>query len=189
LLQPHLGMNRHVTALICVLLLRALTSPPASAQGLSAPALKAAFLHNFTRFAEWPADAISPEASLGLCVIDDPDVVDALTSLARDRTPGDRLLDVRSVKLDGSLRGCHLLYASGLDHRGCLALLDAVRGLPVLTIADNQEYAVLGGAVNFLLEHDKIRFTINVTSTARARVTISSKLLALAKIIKEPTPR
>lgn len=173
-----------------LLLLALASSTPASAQSLPAPVLKSAFLYNFTKFTEWPADAVSPGAPIAVCVIDAPDVADALTSLASGHTIGDHPLVVRRVALDGVLRGCHLVYASGLDRRGCIALLNAVKGLPVLTITDNEQFAELGGGANLFLERDKVRFSINVGATQRARVTISSQLLALAKIVKgEPIAR
>jgi YfiR/HmsC-like len=168
-----------------VLLLALASNPPGVAQSLPTPVLKAVFLYNFTKFTEWPADALTPAAPLELCVADDPDVAEALTSLAKGHTLGDHPLTVRRVKPDGALRGCHVLYASGLDRRGCLALLATVIGWPMLTITDNQEFAELGGHVTFFLEHDRIRFSINVGATRRARVTVSSRLLALAKIVSD----
>jgi hypothetical protein len=100
-----------------------------------------------------------------------------------------RPLVLRRATLDGVLRGCHLIYASGLDQRECLALLNAVRWLPVLTITDNQEFAEWGGGATLFFDHDKIRFSIKVGAAQRARVTISSQLLALAKIVKDqPIP-
>jgi hypothetical protein len=168
-----------------VLLLAQASNPIAFAQSLSAPVMKAVFLYNFTKFTEWPAAALPPSAPLQLCVADAPDVADALTSLAKGHMLSDHPLAVRRVKLDGAIRGCHVLYASGLDHRGCLALLITVSGWPMLTIADNQEFAELGGHATLFLEHDQIRFSINVGATRRARVTISSRLLVLAKIVSD----
>jgi hypothetical protein len=167
------------------LLLALASSTPASEESLPTPVLKAVFLYNFTKFTDWPADAIPPAAPIELCIIDAPDVADALKSVANGHAIGDHPLVVRRATLDGGLRGCHLIYASGLDQRGCLALLNAVRGLPVLTITDNEAFAELGGGANLFLDHDRIRFSINVGATQRARVTISSQLLALATIVKD----
>jgi len=38
-----------------------------------------------------------------------------------------------------------------------------------------------GGAVNFIPEGNKVRFEINLDATARARLKLSAKLLALAR--------
>src|SRR6185437_9701748 len=40
-----------------------------SAQNASAPALKAAFLVNFAKFAEWPAGTLAPDGAISFCVV------------------------------------------------------------------------------------------------------------------------
>jgi hypothetical protein len=172
--------------LIRVLLLSSMMSSAlGSAQTLSGPVLKAAFLYNLTKVTEWPADTLSPKAPLEFCVIAAPDTADALQSLVTGHMLADHPLVVRGVTLNGVLRGCHVLYAAGLDHQGSLKLLDLVRGLPVLTITDNEEFAELGGVANFFLERDNTRFAINLGATERARLKISSRVLTLAKIVKD----
>jgi hypothetical protein len=52
----------------------------ASAQTATAPALKAAFLYNFAKFAEWPADVLAPGEPLVLCVVNDRDVGQMLST-------------------------------------------------------------------------------------------------------------
>jgi len=42
-----------------------------------------------------------------------------------------------------------------------------------------------GGAVNFILEGNKVRFEIDTDAAARARLKLSSKLLALASSVVE----
>ena len=39
----------------------------AAEQGVAAAAVKAAFLYNFAKFAEWPADSRTPDSPLILC--------------------------------------------------------------------------------------------------------------------------
>jgi hypothetical protein len=169
----------------CVLLLSLLAGTPAGMQTLSVPVLKAAFLYSLVKFTEWPADAMAPAASLEFCIIGDPDVADALDTLTKGRMIGDHPLTVRRVKREGALRHCHLLYGSGLGRRDWLAVLDAVKGSTVLTIADDPGFAELGGVASIFFEDDKIRFSINLAATHRARVVLSSQLLAMAKIVKD----
>ena len=70
----------HVSRRICVA-----AGPPArlwrdgAAQDVSQPNLKAAFLFNFAKFVEWPAEPRRP-ARLTLCVLDDAAFEDALVS-------------------------------------------------------------------------------------------------------------
>ena len=51
------------------------------------------------------------------------------------------------------------------------------------TVGEMDRFVQSGGAVNFLLEDNKVRFEINVDAAAQARLKISSKLLALARSV------
>ena len=63
----------------------AVAAIPASAQAVLAPELKAAYLYNFARFVEWPADLMPAGAPLALCVANDNAVADALDVTVRGR--------------------------------------------------------------------------------------------------------
>jgi hypothetical protein len=157
----------------------------AVAQITTASTLKAAFLYNFAKFTEWPPDALAPAQRLSLCVMGDASVADALEQTIQGRNVEGHELTVRVVKVSDPIRACHLLYASGLDAQRSTQLLRALNGAAVLTVADSDRFAQSGGVAQLILEGDRIRFAINVASARRARLTLSSKLLNLAKIVKD----
>jgi hypothetical protein len=161
----------------------------AGAQSASEADLRAAFVYNFAKFTEWPADAITPSGPIVLCVIDDAAVATALGQLVRGRTIGTHGLAVRRVKIDEELRTCHLLYAAGVDTPKTAVLLESVGASPVLTISDREGFAEHGGVANFLREDGRVRFVVNVESALRARLQVSSKLLTLAKLVKDSDAR
>lgn len=175
---------------VCVTALAlALTLPPAlTAQQLTEPQLKAAFLYNFARFAEWPKDVVAPNSELVICVIGDTAVADILvrTSQGHD-IDGHRIVIARGSA--GMLPTCHVLYVKGLDARRSAALLEPLKGSPVFTVSDFDEFTRLGGVARFFPENGRMRFAINVDAALRAHIYISSKLLNLATIVKdEPHP-
>ena len=55
----------------------------------------------------------------------------------------------------------------------------------MLTVGEMPHFVQSGGAVNFILEGNKVRFEINTDAAARARLKLSSKLLALARSVVE----
>jgi len=55
----------------------------------------------------------------------------------------------------------------------------------VLAAGEMPHFAQSGGAVNFILEGNKVRFEINLDATAQARLKLSAKLLALAGSVVE----
>jgi hypothetical protein len=58
--------------------------------------------------------------------------------------------------------------------------MTSVRGLPILTISDGEDFARLGGIAHIFVETGKMRFALNLELAKRSRLQLSSKLLALA---------
>lgn len=149
--------------------------------------MKAAFLYNFVKFAEWPAEVSAPDTPLTLCVLGDEAVQSELEQSVKGHTVGGHSLNVIRINIDGALRSCHLLYVTGLDRRRLAQLIARVRDAPVFTVSDFDAFAALGGVSQLFVENGKVRFAINPASAQRARLRISSKLLALAKLVKDET--
>jgi hypothetical protein len=158
---------------------------PAESQTISGPALKAAFLFNFVKFAEWPVDAMAPGEPLSLCVLGDDAVAGALRQTITGQTVGDRKLTVYTVKADGPLQWCRLLYVGNLDLARFVALLDSFQAAPVFTVGDADRFAAQGGVAQLIVEDGRVRFAINVAAAQRARLALSSRLLSLATIVKD----
>jgi hypothetical protein len=166
-----------VLALLCPL--------PAAAQSASAPSLKAAFLVNFAKFVAWPAEALAADATITFCVEGDTRVADALDALAAQHPLGAHEMRVVRLKADVPSRDCHLLFVQGLGAKQSIELLQQLKGATVFTVGDEEPFAELGGVANFFVEGSRMRFAVNLQSAQRAHVQLSSRLLALAKIVKD----
>lgn len=160
-----------------------IAAPPA-AQGVAEPALKAAFLLNFTKFTEWPDDVLSPSAPIVLCVTD-AEVAAALDGLVAGRSVNQHALTLRRVKLDESVRACALLYASKLDEKRTSQLVTVLGTASVLTVGDARDFATRGGMIGLYLDDGRMRFAVNRDAVTRTRLRLSAQLLTLAKIVKE----
>ena len=60
-------------------------------------------------------------------------------------------------------------------------MLGAVRRLPVLTVGEGQRFLEQGGLIAFLIENDRVRFAISRRAADAAGLSISSKLLRVAR--------
>jgi hypothetical protein len=167
-----------VRVAIAVLLLSQTT---AFAQDVTEQSLKAAFIFNFAKFTEWPADAMLTGQPLVLCVLGDAAIGEALERAVRSRTLSGHRMDVSQTTSSGTPRdGCHVLYLSGVTATQAAKLVAGVRDAPVLTISDAEGFTQIGGIAQFFFEHGQLRFNVHVESAKRARLRISSRLLALA---------
>ena len=174
-LKTHRGIGIIHVAIAIVLLMRV----AAVAQDVTEPALKAAFIYNFAKFTEWP-DAAPPAASVVLCVIGDAAVGDALGQIVKGRALGGHSLAVALVAPEGPQRACQVLYVSGITARQATQVVAGLRDVPVLTISDLDGFTQLGGIAQLFFDHGRLRFSVERASATRARLQISSRLLALA---------
>ncbi len=83
------------------------------------------------------------------------------------------------------LRDCNILFVSSSEKEHIESVIDAMKGLPILTIGDAPGFAKRGGIINFMLEDNKVRFEVNVEAAKHADLTISSRLLTLARIVQQ----
>jgi len=131
------------------------------------------------------SSALAPGQRLSLCVVGDNAVASALEQTIRGQDVDHHELTVEVVKADGPLRSCHLLYISGLDRKRAGELLDSLKNTSIFTVGDGERFAELGGVAQLILENDRMRFAVNMGAARRANLKISSKLLNLARIVKD----
>jgi YfiR/HmsC-like len=64
-------------------------------------------------------------------------------------------------------------------------ILNSVKEASALVVGESEGFAERGGGIQFILENNRLRFAVNVDAVGRAHLTVSSKLLALAKIVHD----
>jgi len=194
-----LGLGRLPRALLfafalvaCALvpgLARAHPSDPVSSSD-GACQVKAAFLLNFIKFVDWPADTSrAPAGPWQVAVLGDSCFAHALSHLAAGRTVKERSLTVRSVKRLEDAYPCHALFiGSGAD-----ALVPAATAPDsshaVLTVGEPGLFERSGGMIWFVVGEDRVRFAINKDTARQAGLRISSKLLDLAVVVRNTEKR
>ena len=179
--RPVLGMA------VSLLLLHVFRADIAIAQQSSAGEyeLKAAMLYNLARFVEWPASAYADaQAPTIVCLLGRDPFGSFLTSLAAKQTVNGRPLQIRRVRNNADLNGCHILYISSSERKNIGPILAGLRGSSVLTVGEMAQFATRGGMVQFELEDKQVHFNINLDASLRADLKISARLLVLAKIVK-----
>jgi len=143
--------------------------------------LKAAFIYNFAKFTVWPPEGARTAEPLSMCVVGDAAVAEALSRTVKGRELDGRRMTVAHLGVAEPQRACHILYLSGVTSGQATLLVAGLRDVPVLTISDAEGFMALGGIVQFFFEHGRLRFSVHLGSAKRARLQLSSRLLALAK--------
>ncbi|NVM21789.1 MAG: YfiR family protein [Desulfobacterales bacterium] len=147
--------------------------------------IKAAFLYNFAKFVEWPTEAFPNDSTpITLCILGEDPFGDALESI-KGKTIRGRDMVIRHVVRVEDLEHCHILFVSASEEKRLPQILNTIRDKTILTVSDMNRFARRGGIINLVTVRSKIRFEINVDATDLVGLRISSKLLRLARIVKD----
>lgn len=146
-------------------------------------AVKAAFLYNFAKFTEWPA--LPSGAPIIACIVGDDGIAGALVETVRGQNISGHALEVWRPQQDTSWRVCHLLFIADAETRRAAGGLVEIKTLPVLTVSDGRGFSRAGGIIELYVEGGRMRFAINLDAADRSGLHLSSRLLGLAKVMRD----
>ncbi len=141
--------------------------------------VKVASLYNIVLLAEWPAEVGS---TLKLCLYG-PDRFGPAIDVLQGKLANARVMALHRRKKGQSLQDCQLVFLADPLAPDGMRVLDELRGLPVLTVADSPGAAQQGVALNMVTNHDKIAIEVNLSAARAARIKLSSKLLKLSMVV------
>lgn len=179
-------MEQPLRAAVGLVLLAALALPLHSsgtqAEHVDEYRSKAAFLAAFPNFIEWPAGAFaSPEAPLLLCVFGDFSFGTSLAESTRASVIRGRRVEIRWAHKEQDLHSCQILFVSKSEAKRYSRVFKALEGASVLTVGETPDFLASGGAIDFLVEQDRLQFEVNMGAASDAHLRISSNMLALAR--------
>lgn len=176
--------RRRIAALL--ILLSGLS--PAGAGAQQAEAVRAAFVLNFLKFAEWPAAAATDSSSLLIAALGDDAQGAALQAGLDGKEIQGRRIEVRVFRdadqwrREGSGYQALVITPSAAGTWG--ELRSDVAGRPILTICESPGFCEQGGMINLFEDDHRIRFEANPAAADQAGLKLRSTLLTLATIVK-----
>jgi hypothetical protein len=171
-------------ALVAVPCLQAQSSKPTDYE------VKAAYLYNFGRFVEWPANGIAAKsAPFTVCVLGQDPFGSALDATLRGETIGGKSVTAKRISTPPEAVSCQILFISSAEGSRLNKIIEALDKEAVLTASDMPQFSQRGGMIQFVLEGNRVRFEINLTAVQRAGLTLSSELLKVATTVRRnPLP-
>lgn len=140
----------------------------AQAQSASEYQVKAAFLFNFARFVEWPADAfLSADSPLQICILGQDPFGRDFEQMIEDKTVSGHRIEIAHPEGVPQARACQILFIALPDKQQMLPVLQGLKGASVLTVGDAPGFAKMGGIINFVLDDNRVRFEINQKPPSR----------------------
>lgn len=148
--------------------------------------IKAAFLYNFTLYTDWPATAFEKgDSPIVLAIAGEDPFGKELDAAVRGKTVRGRAIEVRRYAAAADVAACHLLYLCSDQARHLAAVLRKFPDVKPLTVGETEDFCRTGGVVRFFVDQKKVRFEVNIDAAVRAGLKISSKLLQLARVVRD----
>jgi YfiR/HmsC-like len=173
----------HLAALLFATCTVTLLQPAAVAAGSDSVeyAVKAAYLYKLGDFVEWPASTFpTPTSAVNLCVAGADPFGVSLDVVAAGRHIGARPIVVRHLASVTPESDCQILFVGGSDPQIIGRILDAVRGVGVLTVTDALAAGETPSIIRFVIHDDHVRMVIDGRAASLNGIIISSKLLSVA---------
>ena len=142
--------------------------------------LKAAFIYNFTKYIEWDTSAARNNFIIG--IIGSSPITESLIEIGRTYTVNNKKIVVRQFSKPEDVNYCNILFIPNHLPFSLESILSKV-GKATLTISEEDGYAKMGTALNFVIINDKLKFEANLKTIYSEGLKAGSQLLKLAIIV------
>jgi len=184
---PIIKWSSRLTALLAVAVTWMYLAAGAMAQqpAPSEQQVKAAFLINFPKYAEWPVTAFAETNSpIVIALLGESKVTEELEKIIPGRVANGRKIVLKRLASGEETDGCHILFISSAEQQRSPNLLAKLKDTSILTVGESDDFLERGGIINLARRDQKIALEVNLTAATRAKIQISSKLLNVASVVK-----
>ena len=150
-------------------------APPPSSEDV-----EAAYLYQFGRYVEWPADLVADRDTFEICVLGMDPLGAALDDIVAGKAITGRQVEAKRIADPGDSGGCRILFVSSSENARVPAILKALAGTRVLTVGRGADFTRRGGMIGFTFDDRRVRFIVNLAAADAAKLMLSSQLLRVA---------
>jgi len=178
-----------VAVLLCLSLALGANAQSSDSAASSEYLIKAGFIYNFAQLVQWPSAAFSQaDSPIVIGILGTDPFGTSIDRVVENKKLDGRNLIVKRLRWSKDLKDlteCNILFISSSEKEHVADVINMVKWLPILTIGETPGFAARGGIINLTLEDNKVRFEVNIGAAKQANLNISSRLLALAKIVPQ----
>lgn len=159
-----------------------LSNPLAAIAQASEAEIKAAFILNFAKFVEWSDEQQLSEQQFSFCFIGSDRYKKDIRKQIENKRVKSLATDAHFLSYTDSFEHCRVIFMRDLEPSQLAYVMDSLGGLNILTVGESEQFMRSGGMIRFYANQGKLRFEINPSAAKKQQLTISSKLLNLARI-------
>ena len=177
------GLRGTLAAL--TLAMACLSTPAVGASSETELKVKAAFLFNFAKFANWPEKKFAASGSpMVLCILEDDPIGPVLENTVSGKLIESRTLLVRRSKTPANWNSCHIAFINTADSQEVDEAFGGLSGSSVLTVHESSR-SRHDGVIRLFVEDRRMRFEINRAASEREALQLSAKLMSAAVVVRE----
>ncbi|MBZ5639719.1 MAG: YfiR family protein [Acidobacteriia bacterium] len=147
--------------------------------------VKAAFLFNFARFVEWPDVRGVGDRTFTIGILGSDPFGEILDRAVAGKKFNGQTIAVRRLREPKDATACRILFIGTSEDRRFLEIMETLRGAPVLTVTE-MTTGKRGAVIRFFIEDRGVRFEVDLDAAARSGLKISSRLLSVARVLRDP---
>jgi YfiR/HmsC-like len=141
--------------------------------------IRSAMIFNFCKFIQWPESNLD---TLVFGVMASPTAQADFSSI-QGKTVQHSHIKVRRVESEKDLVGCQLVFIPKDMENTLESTFAMAQAETILTISEIDGFCSQGGMIQLVERRGKLRFFINKKAAGESRLTMSSQLLKMAKIV------
>jgi hypothetical protein len=149
--------------------------------------VKAAFLVNFPKYVDWPANVFAETNSpITVAIFGDDNVANEVQNMiGSGRIIGGHPLVLKRIAREEEINhDCQILFIGAAERQRIPSILEKIRGEKILTVSESDDFLEKNGIINLARQGRKIRLQVNLTAAGNAQLKISSRLLVAADVVK-----
>lgn len=134
---------------------------------------QALYLINFTKNLDWSGEKVT------IGVVGNSKALIELESLA-DKYPN---ISLKKISGGESVNDCQMIFLPSAQSRNISLIQNKIGNSPIVLVVEDQSLVSQGAEIAFFMDGNKLKFLLNKSAIEEAGVTISDKLLTVAKVI------
>lgn len=175
-------MNILSTILILIIVISFSTSGTSAENSLKHE-IQSAFVYKFIKFIDWENSShIDDEGNICVSVLGKGSINGPISKINQKEVKGNKI-NVWFINSLDELKECKILFIPPEINFDIKNHSEHLKSIGVLTISEKKNFAQSGGIINFITVNNRLNFEINLEQARSSNITISSKLLQLAKVV------
>jgi hypothetical protein len=175
--RPRWSGRSNSTRFICCALIAALASAADSEVEIR---VKAAFIYNFARFVDWPANMVSTSGAMRIGILGSGPLESPLKQVVQGKSANGKRIEVVPFNSLSDAGHCEILWIEPSESKHIAEIVRSLAGKPVLTVCNGDPCIRDGGMIAFQIVDDSVRFQINQEAAEHAGLKLSSQLMKVA---------